>query len=296
MAPNRVSAGSSGSSDGVKPEAVVKRQPDLLDATKLRTAVQGPLHGRVRRIEVFAELPSTNRYLLEAEQPAPGLADVCLAEFQTAGRGRQGRSWHAPYGAGLCLSVAWQFAGVPRELAALTLALGVVARRVVADLTGTAIDLKWPNDLVHEDRKLGGILVEVGTEAPTGCRVVAGLGLNVAFPAESLATVSDWERGATDLYTVTNAAPPPRTELALKLIESFAGVLGSYAATGFAPYRDEWRRADCLKGRPIQVQSPSGLLLGTAEGIEDDGALLVVAADGRRRRVVSGDVSVRVGR
>ena len=296
MAPSRVSVGSSASSDGVKPDAVVKGHPDLLDAAKLRAAVRGPLRGRVRRIEVFAELPSTNRYLLEAAAPVPGLADVCLAELQTAGRGRLGRSWHTPFGAGVCLSVAWQFAVVPRELAALTLALGVAARRAVADLTGTAIDLKWPNDLVHEDRKLGGILVEVGAEAPTGCRVVAGLGLNVAFPVEALATVSDWERGATDLSVVMNGAPPLRTELALELIESFADVLGSYAATGFAPYRDEWRSADCLKGRPVQIKSSSGLSLGIAAGIEDDGALLVVAADGRRCRVISGDVSVRVRR
>jgi BirA family biotin operon repressor/biotin-[acetyl-CoA-carboxylase] ligase len=223
----------------------------------------------------------------------PALADVCLAELQTAGRGRLGRSWHAPFGAGVCLSVAWQLAVPAQELPALTLALGVVVRRVVADLTGAVIGLKWPNDLVHEDRKLGGILVEVGAEESGGRRVVAGLGLNVAFPVESLATVGDSAHAATDLRSITGN-PPPRTELALALIGAFTDLFGSYAATGFAPYRDEWRSADSLKGKPIRIQAPSAAWFGTAAGIDDDGALLVVTTDGSSRRVTSGEVSVRV--
>jgi BirA family biotin operon repressor/biotin-[acetyl-CoA-carboxylase] ligase len=277
----------------VKPEPLVRQCIDALDAAALTKAVEGPLRGRVRRIEVFAELPSTNSYLLAAAQPAPALADVCLAELQTAGRGRLGRSWHAPFGAGVCLSVGWQLAVPSQELPALTLALGVVVRRVVADFTGAAIGLKWPNDVVHEDRKLGGILVEVGGVASGGYRVVAGLGLNVAFPAESLATVAETANGATDLRSITGN-PPPRTELALALIAAFADVFGSYAATGFAPYRDEWRSADTLKGKPIRVQAPSGAWFGTAAGIDDDGALLVMTADGSARRVTSGEVSVRI--
>jgi BirA family biotin operon repressor/biotin-[acetyl-CoA-carboxylase] ligase len=277
----------------VKPKPLVKQRIDMLDVAALGAAVEGPLRGQVRRIDVFAELPSTNSYLLAAEQPAPGLADVCLAELQTAGRGRLGRSWHAPFGAGLCLSVAWQLALPSRELAPLTLALGVVVRRVIADLAGAAIGLKWPNDLVYEDRKLGGILVEVGAQTPASCRVVAGLGLNVAFPAELLAAVGDPANGATDLRSITRNVPP-RTELALALIAAFADLFVSYAATGFAPYRDEWRSADSLKGRPIRVQAPSEAWFGTAAGIDNDGALLVTTPDGSCRRVHSGDVSVRI--
>jgi BirA family biotin operon repressor/biotin-[acetyl-CoA-carboxylase] ligase len=280
----------------VKPEALVKQPGDALDGGALAAAVHGPLRGRVRRIDVFAELSSTNLYLLEAEQPAPGLADVCLAELQTAGRGRLGRSWHSPFGAGIYLSVAWQYAVTPAELPALTLALGVGVRRAVADLTGSAIGLKWPNDLVHEDRKLGGILVEVGTGQSGDCRVVAGLGLNVAFPPDTLAAVGEREGSATDLRSIVKRALPARTTLALALITAFVDVLAGYAATGFAPYRVQWRRADSLNGRPIRIQAPSAQWHGTAAGIDDDGALLVVAADGSRRRVASGEVSVRVGR
>jgi BirA family biotin operon repressor/biotin-[acetyl-CoA-carboxylase] ligase len=278
----------------VKPEPLVTQRIDALDAAALAQAVEGPLRGRVRRIEVFAQLPSTSAHLLAADPPTPGLADVCLAEYQTAGRGRLGRRWHAPFGAGVCLSVAWRFAVAPRELPTLTLALGVVVRRVVAGLTGAPIGLKWPNDLVHEDRKLGGILVEVTAEAAGGCRVVAGLGLNVAFPAEALAAVGDGGNRATDLCSITDNPVPPRTELALALIAAFVDSFGSYAASGFAPYRDEWRSADSLEGRPVRIEAQSGAWLGTAAGIDDDGALLVIAAEGGCRRVASGEVSVRI--
>ena len=249
---------------------------------------------RISRVERFERVGSTQDVVRAWLDDGVEAICVAVADEQTAGRGRLGRRWHAPLGAGVCLSVAWQFAvAPPRELALLTLALGVAVRRVVADLTGAEIALKWPNDLVHEDRKLGGILVEVSGSGPSGCRIVAGLGLNVALPAEALAAVADSGTRATDLRALTGALPP-RTELVLALIEAFAAVFAGYADSGFAPYRDEWQRADGLFGRPIRVQAASGPWLGTAAGIDADGALLVVAADGRRRRVLSDDVSVRV--
>jgi BirA family biotin operon repressor/biotin-[acetyl-CoA-carboxylase] ligase len=266
---------------------------DLLDAAELSAAVETHLRGRVRRIELFTELPSTNRHLLECERPEPKLLDVCLAEYQTAGRGRRGRVWRVPLGAGLCLSAGWQFKETPPALAALTLAVGVVVRRVVAAITGVELTLKWPNDLVHGDQKLGGILVELSAEAQGGCHVVAGVGINVAVPAAVLATLSDWEHGATDLAHATAGHPPPRTPLALALIAALADLFASYAATGFGAYRDEWRRADYLNGRPVRLEDASGPAFGIAAGIEADGALLVDMAAGERRRVISGDVSVR---
>ncbi len=112
---------------------------------------------------------------------------ACIAEYQTAGRGRRGRRWSTPLGAGLCLSVGWQFADAPAELSALTLAVGVVVRRALARVAGVEIALKWPNDLVWDERKLGGILLELTAEGQGGCHVVAGIGINVALPPEVLA-------------------------------------------------------------------------------------------------------------
>jgi BirA family biotin operon repressor/biotin-[acetyl-CoA-carboxylase] ligase len=268
------------------------RRLDLLDATALRAALQPETLARLAKLEVFTELGSTNRHLLRAPPPA-GKLDVCVAEFQTAGRGRRGRSWSTPLGAGVCLSVGWQFAEMPAELPALTLAVGVVVRRVLERVAGLAIALKWPNDLVFDERKLGGVLLELAVEAQGGSHVVAGIGLNVALPRELLTELSDWPRGAIDLATALRREPPPRLALVAALVDDLGMLFADYPATGFAAYRNEWRSGDYLRGRAVRLDEAAGAVAGTALGIDLDGALLVETAAGVRRRIVAGDVSVR---
>lgn len=263
---------------------------DLLD----RTALNEYANARAgTRLEVFTDLESTNRHLLEGPAPTPGELAACVAEYQSAGRGRRGRSWHAPYGMGLCLSAAWSFRETPPELAALSLAVGVAVRRVLRREAGIDIDLKWPNDLVWDHRKLGGILVEFTAEAQGRCHVVAGLGINIAMPPQLLEDVSDWPRGAVDLRQATDGGEPRRTELATALVDALRALFADYERHGFAPYRDEWRSADHLNGMAVSVDESSGSVHGTARGIDADGALLVETGADRPRRIISGDVSVR---
>lgn len=245
------------------------------------------------RLEVFTELESTNRHLLDGPAPDPGQLAACIAEYQSAGRGRRGRSWQAPLAMGLCLSAAWNFRETPPELAALSLAVGVAARRVLGHEAGIEIGLKWPNDLVWDDRKLGGILVEFRAEAQGRCHVVAGLGINVAMPPELLERISDWPTGAVDLRQATSGREPRRTVLAIELLDALRALFADYERHGFAPYRDEWRNADCLVGKPVRVDEASHSVLGTARGIDTDGALLLETAAQDRQRIISGDVSVR---
>jgi BirA family biotin operon repressor/biotin-[acetyl-CoA-carboxylase] ligase len=268
------------------------RGVELLDAKALRGALPRDTSASIGRLDVHIELGSTNRELLERAPPEPGTLDVCIAEYQTAGRGRRGRRWRTPLGAGLCLSAAWQFADTPPGLSALTLAVGVAARRAVAAVTEVDIALKWPNDLVWDERKLGGILLELTAEAHGGCHVVAGIGLNVELPPKLLYTLSDWPRGAVDLATATGVAPS-RTALAAALVGELAELFAGYAAQGFQPYRADWRAADFLRGRRVTLDDAAGSVSGTALGIEADGALLIETAGGTRRRVTAGDVSVR---
>ena len=264
---------------------------DLLDVEALRAALEPAVAARLAKLEVFTELDSTNRRLLAAP-PSVGSLDVCIAEYQNAGRGRRGRRWQAPLGSGIALSVGWQFAGVPAEPSALTLAVGVAVRRVLDRVAGITIALKWPNDLVFDERKLGGILLEIQAEAHGGAHVVVGVGLNVALPAALLPSLCDWPRGAVDLTTALGRAPPPRAVLAAALVNEIAALLADYPAQGFAAYRTEWRSADYLRGRAVRLDEAAGRLFGTALGIDADGALLV-ETDGGKRRVVAGDVSVR---
>jgi BirA family biotin operon repressor/biotin-[acetyl-CoA-carboxylase] ligase len=270
------------------------RRIDLLDADALRPLLTPSVAARLARLEVFTELGSTNRHL-QASPPPAGKLDVCVAEFQTAGRGRRGRSWRAPLGAGVILSVGWHFADMPAELSALTLAVGVVVRRVLKSVAGLEIALKWPNDLVFDERKLGGILLELSAEAQGGSHVVAGIGLNVALPPELLPTLCDWPRGAVDLATALGGEPPPRAALVAALVNALAELFAAYPATGFGAYRGDWRAGDFLRGRAVRLDEAAGAVAGTALGIDPDGALLIETTAGVRRRVVAGDVSVRGG-
>lgn len=275
---------------------------DLLDTSELRRAVSrrvaalgNTARWRLGALEVATEVPSTNRVLLERAAPEPGVLDVCLAEYQTAGRGRRGRAWQTPLGCGVCLSVAWQFAATPTQVSALTLAIGVVAARAVAAMCGVRVELKWPNDLVWDERKLGGILVELKGEAHGGCHVVAGIGVNVSLPPQLLASLSDWPRGAVDLATATatGAAPPARSALVVELVSGLGSLFAHYGVAGFAAYRADWHAADYLRGRSVRLDDASGTFTGTAYGIDADGALVIETAGGARRRFVSGEVSVR---
>ena len=244
-------------------------------------------------IEHFTTIESTNRYLLESVPPAAGRMQVAIAEFQHAGRGRRGRRWLMPAGAGIALSAAWQFASPPRDLTALSLATGAAARRAIRDAVGLEVGLKWPNDLMLDGGKTGGILVELGRGAAGACRVVAGIGLNVNVPAAVLATLGDTRYRACDLAGALRGAAIDRSVLAAALIERLVELFAGFADEGFGPYRDEWVAAHVLDGRRVDLETDAGRLTAVVRGIDADGALLVEDDAGARRRIVAGDVSVR---
>lgn len=269
------------------------RRLDLIDAEALGARLGQSLGARLGRLDVFTELESTNRHLLEASPAVPARLDVCLAEYQSMGRGRRGRVWRAPLGACLCLSVGTAFAETPPDLAALTLAVGAVARGVLVALADIDVALKWPNDLVAGDAKLGGILVELAAEAHGGCHVVIGIGVNVELSAALRRELCAWPAGAADLATLAGERLPSRTTLAAALVEGLATLVAEYPRTGFAPYRALWRGADYLRGKAVRVEAAAGARQGTACGIDDDGALLLGLEAGGEQRVISGDVSVR---
>jgi BirA family biotin operon repressor/biotin-[acetyl-CoA-carboxylase] ligase len=167
----------------------------------------------------------------------------------------------------------------------------VVVRRVLKQLADVEIGLKWPNDLVFDGRKLGGILVEFTAEAQGACHVVAGIGLNVAIPKRELDAISDWPGGAIDLDSITTTSPG-RCRLAAGLIAGCGTMFEDFEAKGFAPYKAEWHTAHVLTDRDVRV---TGALATTGRvvGISEDGALLLATESGQSR-IVAGDVSLRL--
>lgn len=264
------------------------RPVDLFDAGEISASLGEPLRRAIERLDVVEEVDSTNSVLFRSPKPTQGSLTVCLAEHQSGGRGRRGRTWIAPFGRGLCVSIGWLFASQPRDLAALALAAGVVARRALIALTRLPIQIKWPNDLLLDGRKLGGILVELAAESHGPCHAVVGIGVNVSAAPELSATAGAWSGGAVDLATVMGERPPSRNALAAALIEALAGMLQRYADEGFSGYHAELADADFLRGRRVDADG----VVGTAIGIGPDGMLLVETGVGVSK-ILAGDVSVR---
>ncbi len=248
---------------------------------------------RMRNGQCLPEIDSTNTALLKRAPPAPGQFDFLTAEFQSAGRGRRGRSWLAAPGGAICLSWSWCFEGHAAQLGALSLATGVAVLRALHSLGLQGARLKWPNDLVTAGGKLGGILIEMRSEAAGPVQVVIGLGLNVTLGQQARAQIDQLGNTATDLAELAGGSnPPPREALVAALLDHGVAALAQFAQAGLAPFLAEYRAADSLAGRAVQIQGGHDVAGGTARGIDDDGALQVEHA-GRIHRIIAGEVSVR---
>jgi BirA family biotin operon repressor/biotin-[acetyl-CoA-carboxylase] ligase len=247
----------------------------------------------LRQGECAGALDSTNSQLLARGAPPSGQFDFLTAEFQSAGRGRRGRTWLAPPGSAVCLSWSWCFEGLPSAMGALSLAVGVAARRALRGLHIDDVRLKWPNDLVVPEGKLGGILIEMRTESAGPVHVIIGIGLNVALDAKLRARLRDDGTQAADLSAlVAPAAAPARSELVAALLNEGVAVVREFARAGFAPFRDEFQAADALRECPVTLQGSGSVSGGMARGVDMDGALLV-AHQGQIHRIIAGEVSVR---
>ena len=265
---------------------------EALDAERIREGLPPSVRHSVRALETAWTVESTNSVLLARPNPPFGACEVFLAEYQSAGRGRRGRAWLAPPGGAICLSLGWSFREVPRDLGALGLAIGVCTLRALRAVGLQAGRLKWPNDILVEGRKLGGILIELRAESAGPACVVIGIGVNVALGEALLAQIAQTGVPATDL--VSSGLPQPRRNaLAAALIGEVTEGLRRFESEAMRPFLEEWRAADALHGLQIQVHTVSGRVSGWAKGIDLHGALMVETPQGIQR-FVSGEVTVRL--
>ena len=264
---------------------------DPLTAASICGLLSRPVRDRVQRLDVAWSLGSTNTELVGRPNPAQGRSEVLLAEFQTAGRGRRGRSWLAPPGGAVCLSISWTFADMPRDAGALGLAIGVCALRALEAFGISDAQLKWPNDVLVQDRKLGGVLIELRAESDGPACVVVGIGLNVALGAELLEQIATTGLAATDVASVATRRVS-RNELAAAVIDACIRGLIEFEHDGLRPFIEEWRHADALRGRLVSVHAGEETTRGLARSIDLGGALLIETPSGLRK-FYSGEVTVR---
>ena len=267
-------------------ETVALTRPvDLLDAGRIRRAIP---RLQPEAVHVRFAVDSTSSVLAGRLRARASTPELCTAEIQTAGRGRQGRRWISGLGQSLVLSVSWCFTTRSNALSGLSLAAGVaLVEALAADGFGHVM-LKWPNDLVVDDRKLAGILVEANHSRPRSATCVIGVGFNLDLaPADSGRIDQPWTDFARAFGRI-----PARSGLAARTANALLDACEQYGDHGLEPFAARWRERDALRGRPVRVLSGGAPIEGMAHGIDNDGALLVERPSGVVR-CGSGEVRVR---
>ena len=239
-------------------------------------------------LEIVEQIGSTNEALSERARQHEIHALVLMAEQQTAGKGRQGRPWVSPFARNVYLTIAWQFPGLSNDLVGLSLALGCAIAEGLEREVGVYLQLKWPNDLYANERKVGGILLDLVASPSGAITVLVGVGINVAMPPEAEV---DIDQPFTDL-TVVAGRQISRHAVAAVVIAASALVLSNWSKDGFCVWREAWMKRDLMKDRNVTV-SGVHTFNGIARGVNAEGCLLVESQAGIQT-VWSGEASLRL--
>ncbi len=261
---------------------------DLLVERKLSDHLSVASKALVKKLQLESPVTSTNELARQQAEAGDASGIVILAEQQTAGRGRRGREWISPYGSNLYLSLVWGFDGGVQAIEGLSLAVGVAVRRAAVRFGIESLTLKWPNDLLWEKRKVGGILLEIIGDPAGFCQVVIGVGINVGMPKVHAKGIDQkW----SDLSQLTEERVG-RNELAGVLVDQLLLLLGNYHEVGFAAYREEWIRYDAYANQPVKLLLMSKEKEGVARGVNETGALRL-EVDGEIQAFSGGEISLR---
>lgn len=260
---------------------------DLLDQEKILAQLTSKLP---LNLNMFAQIDSTNSYLMRQEKPA---MQICLAESQTAGRGRRGRVWVSPFAQNLYCSIGWGFEGGVAAIEGLSLVVGLAIVRALQQCgVSRGLKLKWPNDVLYENQKLAGVLVEV-TGDPSGyCQVIIGVGINVAMGDDQAVAIDQPWIDLREIWHQLQIAGVSRNQLTSTLIDELVRVLEDYDRKGFPGYCTEWQSLNAHAGRHIELRNGNAIHSGVCIGVSEDGALRVKTAFGEEC-FHGGEISLR---
>jgi BirA family biotin operon repressor/biotin-[acetyl-CoA-carboxylase] ligase len=255
----------------------------LLDQDKILRILG---HSNKDLVEVVNIINSTNTYIKERLKDLPQ-GFVCIAESQTNGRGRRGKTWVSPFGSSVYMSMAWTFSGGYQSMAGLSLLVGIAINRALKEIGVNDCKLKWPNDIYHDFRKLAGILVEVEGQVGSDASAVIGIGININLPS----TIDGIDQPITDLTSISENTVD-RNELIALLISTLTKMLVEFESRGLAPFMAEWKDADLFYNEYVYLESGSNRIHGISKGINESGALLLENA-GKLTPHHGGEISVR---
>lgn len=260
---------------------------DFLDQDSILAEMNDAARSLLSEMEIHDCIDSTSRLLLEKECRS---GQVCIAEQQTAGKGRRGRAWISSYGASINMSIAWRYEQGPAVLSGLSLAIGIAVARTLESMGATGIGLKWPNDIFCKDRKLGGILIEVTGESNGPCQMITGIGLNINLSADADHEI---EQPWVNLTSAIPAIDISRNHLIALLLNDILPLLASFNENSLGSLLHDWRRFDICYGRQVNLHIADNVITGMALGINATGALMLEDEHGVRE-FQSGEVSLRL--
>ena len=260
---------------------------DLLDLQTILTEITVSELLMPDCISIFPSIDSTNNCVRDRMKSACGIC-VCLAEGQSSGRGRSGKQWVSPFASNLYLSIGWRFDKGTARLAGLSLAVSVILVKLLRQLGVERAAIKWPNDILVDNHKLAGVLIEAGGEMHGQCNVIIGVGINVRMDQLSGEMI---DQNWTDLQSCH--VQIGRSQLAGKVINALIEMINVFIDKGFEAFHSEWSEMDATRGRRVLVSEHDRVIEGIARGIDRQG-LLLVEHDGQLTSHASGEVSLRL--
>lgn len=235
---------------------------------------------------VIPVIDSTNQYLIQRISELTS-GDVCIAEYQSAGRGRRGRQWISPFGRNLYLSMYWKLDQGPAAAIGLSLVVGVIMAEVLQKLGAEGVKVKWPNDLYLNDKKLSGILVELTGKTGDVAHIVTGIGINIAMSKNQNEAINQqW----INLEQV--GIKIDRNELACEITNALREAFVQFEKQGLSVFIERWKRLDNFMDRRVKLIIGEKEIFGVAKGINDQGALLL-EQDGKIIPYIGGEISLR---
>jgi BirA family biotin operon repressor/biotin-[acetyl-CoA-carboxylase] ligase len=256
-----------------------------LDITDVRARLSAKRLGT--RFHYFAELDSTNTRARELAESGAAEGEIVIAESQTQGRGRLGRRWESPPLSNLYLSIVLRPGLPPKHAPQITLAAAVALVETVGSFLPRPPVIKWPNDILIDGKKLAGILTEAACDTECVQYVILGIGLNLNYRAETMPQTL--RQRATSMADRAGENLSRETVL-VRLIHDLDRCYGELEESGFAALRPRWETHFGLRGRRVRVELGDQTIIGRAQGIDHEGALIVDTDDEQRRSIIAGDV------
>lgn len=262
---------------------------ELLDSVKILSRLKPSVLASLDYIDILDEVDSTNDYL-KARLPLlhPGRGCACMAEMQSAGRGRRGRRWISPFGTNLYLSLAWHLDPLNTAIGSLSLAAAVAVVRALSGAGIKGLGLKWPNDIFLNDGKLAGILIDLVGESGGSYRVIIGVGVNTSLPHTAAREIDQpW----SDLASA--GIQYERNYIASLILNELVDALEIFSAKGLDAFINDWMQFDMVASKHVQLYQGKQVISGVAKGVDANGALLI-EYNGKVKSFYAGEVSVRL--